>query len=181
MVEGDIYSDGGSGRITAVEEEGANVTCTVKYSLTNTSEKGVQIQRITETPMPYKDVQTPTRALTTPEKPVVVETGNVRPEWAGWSVVQRLENGRKSRKHKKLGWLLDEDNRHEGKILSTNERRDCTLLYWSQLHTYRQGLAKERGCDVSMLYHHDGRSKHGAWGSRVTADSQKDIPKDPIK
>lgn len=181
MVAGGISpyrnSDGGSGRITALHGAGAQQAATVKYTLTNKSEKDIPISRLTSTPMPYHDLITPTRSASLPKSTRVLGMTSpiitiARPELIG-----RLQAARRTRKHECLGWLRDDDMQYDGKALTVPERRDRTLQCALELKNYVKGAADERGMTVVAYMRHDLRCKGGNMRATSTAESQKGIPK----
>jgi len=181
MVAGDISpyrnSDGGSGLITAISVAGADQTVTVKYTFTNKIEKDIPISRLTTTPMPYHDLATPTRSACKPMAKLDFNKHPNTPLPPRGTLIERLHAARGSRKYERLGWLLDDDAKHEGKVLTVMEKKVRTLKHALELKNYVQGKADEKGVTVKAYTHHDSRCSDGNFGIVSSAASQVNIPK----
>jgi hypothetical protein len=182
-----MNSEGGSGRITAVEGDGEHRTCAVLYSLTHRTEKGTPFTRLTSTPMPFHAESTPTRpgnktAMVTP-----ASSAGVLALGTKVSVVDRCYDARSTVKHRKIGWLLRDDAKAEGKTLTTQEKRDRTLECWGMMVNYKAGLADGRGLIKGSKEHkcfhvHNIKGKDGKFKPRkLTAKGAADkVPGDPL-
>ena len=147
-----MNSEGGSGRITAIKVDDGLRTCTVKYTLTSMQEKQIPFNRLTSIAMPYHDACTPTRPsnkmLKTPDVSLPVLGFSTK-----LSLPQRLLRARASVKHRKLGWMLKEDEAAEGKVLSVQEKRDRMLERWSLLCNFKSGILEGKGFEKGTVEH----------------------------
>jgi hypothetical protein len=111
-------SDGGIGYIMNIDrDDDGLVYCTVSYVLDTRIETRIEANRITVTPMPYRDLSSTTRRKTVVaadmDMPDRVIAAPVR------SPLEWLKHGLSSRTHEKRGWLRDKLLHHN--LLEPNE------------------------------------------------------------
>jgi hypothetical protein len=101
-----MNSEGGSGRITAVEGDGEHRTCAVLCSLTRRTENGTPFARLTSTPMPFHAESTPARPGNNTAMVTPASSAGVLALATKLSVVHRCYDARSTVKHREIGWLL---------------------------------------------------------------------------
>jgi hypothetical protein len=172
-------SDGGIGFIMNMDnsEEGV-VYSTVSYVLDSRIETRIKSNRITVTPMPYKDVSCTTRS-----KNVVAAANEVElmPDWVYAvpvrSPLEWLKHGLSSRTHEKRGWLRDKLLHHN--LLEPNDES----LWKRILSDYKCQLSAIEGMRLALgdsfvdPREHKGKNEEfGKYVSQKSA-SQSDVPK----
>jgi hypothetical protein len=172
-------SDGGIGFIMNMDtDEEGQVFSTVSCVLDSRIETKIEANRITVTPMPYKDV-----ACTTRSKNVVAAANEVElmPDRV-YAVPDRspfewLKHGLSSRTHEKRGWLRDKLLHHN--LLEPNEES----LWKRILSDYKCQLSAIEGMRLALgdafVDPREHKGENGESGKYVLAKSasQIDVPK----
>jgi hypothetical protein len=172
-------SDGGIGYIMSMDtDEDGHVFSTVSYVLDSRIETKIECNRITVTPMPYKDVAASTRS-----KNAVAATNQVElmPDRV-YAVPERsplewLKYGLSTRTHEKRGWLREKLLHHN--LLEPNDES----LWKRILSDYKCQLSAIEGMRLALgakfVDPREHKGTNGEFGKYVSmkSASQIDVPK----